>query len=338
MAALSARPAPQDWICRKRHDPGLRLPNLIIAGAQKSGTSSLHAWLAHHPQCAMSQPKEPMLFNRPCSAVDLGRYASCFCHETIGPDVRIIGEASTPYLSLPDVPARIADLLGTAVKLVFVLRNPAERAVSAYWHMAKRLHELRPLAAALSVATDDPVTALRIEREKLCVAENTHRIRTDGYEASVGDRHWCFRYLRNGFYLDDLQRFQKEFGRRNMLVLLTDDLAVRPVESFRRVAQFLSISGDLIPSSVGSRHNVTRVPRQSRGMAALYAVLRRMPRSMEHFRRALLTKFSEEMPAVPPQVAGSLVRLFSAHNRRLSEWLERDLSAWSELPLFRHAG
>ena len=86
MAALSERPAEiggAEECCRQsRHGAGRStLPNLIIPGAQKSGTSSLHAWLADHPQCVMSQPKEPMFFSRSDLRHGIAQYSKCFPHD-----------------------------------------------------------------------------------------------------------------------------------------------------------------------------------------------------------------------------------------------------------------
>ncbi|MEO2030928.1 MAG: sulfotransferase domain-containing protein [Planctomycetaceae bacterium] len=341
MAALSERPAEiggAEECCRQsRHGAGRStLPNLIIPGAQKSGTSSLHAWLADHPQCVMSQPKEPMFFSRSDLRHGIAQYSKCFPHDHHDDIARIIGEASTTYLSIPGVPARIADVIGKEVKFVFVLRNPAERAVSAYWHMAKRLRELRCLEDVLAIDSVDLEASIDGESEGIRAAERECKVVTDGYERSIGDRYWSFRYLRNSCYLEDLRRFEAVFGRGQMLILLSDDLAMQPEESFVRTTDFLGIER-FVPQSVGSLHNVTKVPAQNWISSILIALLRRLPASTDGVKRTVLAKISTNVPRVPKHIVESLVNLFRPHNESLSEYLDRDLSGWSELPLSNQA-
>lgn len=111
-----------------------RLPDFVIIGAMKSGTSTLQAQLAAQPGIFMTTPKEPNFFSDDAVfARGPDWYSSLFA--AAGPeDLR--GEASTHYTKLPTYPhtvARMADLLA-APKLIYVIRNPVERAVSHYIH------------------------------------------------------------------------------------------------------------------------------------------------------------------------------------------------------------
>ena len=104
------------------------LPNTFIIGAGKSGTTSLWLYLNRHPDIALSRNKEPAFFVRPNFREDLDWYESLF------EPARIVGEASTVYTAHPvfdGVPERIHSLVPTP-KLIYLVRDPVERAISHY--------------------------------------------------------------------------------------------------------------------------------------------------------------------------------------------------------------
>jgi len=125
------------------------LPNLLIIGGLKCGTTSLHHYLNLHPEIAMSRPKELNFFvaelNWP-----LGRdwYADHF-----DPSAQIRGESSPHYTNRPSfdgVPARMREVLGADVRLIYVVRDPIDRMLSHYLHNVGGGYEDRSLADALS--------------------------------------------------------------------------------------------------------------------------------------------------------------------------------------------
>src|SRR6267378_2705666 len=141
----------------------MRLPNFLIIGAPKCGTTSLYAYLRQHPQVFMSVPKEPTffgnegtdgLFNGPHDQdgayhsrviTNFGDYAALFEKVT---NQKAIGEASIYSLYLPKAPAQIQKYLSVAAMFA-VLRNPADRAYSAYLHVRRQAREPYSFARAL---------------------------------------------------------------------------------------------------------------------------------------------------------------------------------------------
>ena len=132
----------------------IKIPNLFIVGAMKSGTSSLHNYLATHPEIYMSEFKEPQYF------ADLGKdisrnqfpteeaYLSLF--KNAG-NAKIIGESSTNYSKIPEftgVPQRIKAFSPEA-KIIYIMRDPIERALSHYWERVKRYLEGRDLLTTI---------------------------------------------------------------------------------------------------------------------------------------------------------------------------------------------
>ena len=125
------------------------LPNLIIIGGLKCGTTSLHHYLNLHPEVAMSRPKELNFFVTELNwPLGRGWYEGHF-----DPSVRIRGESSPHYTNRPSfngVPARMRKLLGSDARLVYVVRDPIDRMLSHFLHNVGGGYEDRSLVDALS--------------------------------------------------------------------------------------------------------------------------------------------------------------------------------------------
>jgi hypothetical protein len=108
----------------------MTLPNFLIIGAMKAGTTSLYQYLACHPEVFMASPKELHFFSQ-AGGTDLDRYESHFADAQ---NAVAIGEASASYTTYPDasgVPARIAEAIPEA-RLIYLVRQPIERMRSHY--------------------------------------------------------------------------------------------------------------------------------------------------------------------------------------------------------------
>jgi hypothetical protein len=126
------------------------LPNLIVIGGLKCGTTSLHHYLSLHPEIAMSRPKELNYFVAELNW-ELGRawYESHFDR-----DAPVRGETSPHYTNLPrfeGVAERMHSLLGDDARLVYMVRDPLERILSHYLHNVGAGYEERPMEEALLV-------------------------------------------------------------------------------------------------------------------------------------------------------------------------------------------
>ena len=109
-------------------------PNFFLAGAGKSGTSSLHELLNHHPDISMSTVKEPHYWTNPnfenFTEKDNTAYSSLFNDDY---NKKYLGESSTGYMLFPNFIERIKTHYEDAPKLIFILRNPITRCYSHYW-------------------------------------------------------------------------------------------------------------------------------------------------------------------------------------------------------------
>ncbi len=207
------------------------LPDFLIIGAQKSGTSSLYAYLTQHPRVRPARKKEVHYFDANYRFRSLDWYRSFF--PELPPDSGraaiggplLAGEATPYYMFHPCVPRRVAEVL-PAVKLLAILRNPADRAYSHY-HMAVRA---RREQLSFEDAIDAEAGRLEGEVERF-LADDTHRSKV----------HVFHSYLARGVYVDQLVRWAAFFPPEQMLLLNAADLRAAPAATVRKALDFLEL-------------------------------------------------------------------------------------------------
>ena len=217
------------------------LPDFIIIGAQKSGTSSLYDYLSEHPQLMASSKKEVHFFDGGMSPkIDNFEKGEAW-YRSHFPTMEKVGncktyEASPIYLFNPLVPKRIADLL-PQVKLIAILRNPTERAISHYFHVKRNGYE------SLSL-----MEALLQEEQRLASI-----IRDGNYKNNAFIRH---SYKSRGLYKEQLQRFFAYFSPQQMLILNSEAFFSHPNEFLQQIFEFVGVDPfevrDLRPRNVAS--------------------------------------------------------------------------------------
>ena len=187
-------------------------PNLIIAGAQKCGTSSLAATLRRHPQVYLARPKELHFFDRHFDQ-GLDHYASLFSPRPVHV---LFGEATPVYLYDSEARRRMCESLPEA-KFVVILRDPVKRAYSHFWH-SRRL-------GLDDIASFEEAIALEPER----LAERTTRALSR------------YSYVDRGRYVDQLVAVTELVGRHRLHVMLLDDLTGDRINALERLFGFLGI-------------------------------------------------------------------------------------------------
>ena len=152
-SAAKADASPASWRSVVPPPPAKHRPRLdfMIVGAQKCGTSALAHFLSQHPEIGMASPKEVHLFDRPGYSSDWtpeqidDHYGSQLGHCT---GARILGEATPSYMFVPEIGRDLARY-NPDLKLIVLLRDPVERAISHYYMEKGRGRERRPLWFAL---------------------------------------------------------------------------------------------------------------------------------------------------------------------------------------------
>jgi hypothetical protein len=208
------------------------LPDFIIIGAQRSGSTSLYNYLIEHPDILPGLMKEVHFFdNYYHKGVNWYRSffplsASIQYLERAHQRRFITGEATPYYLYYPHAPRRIKACCPN-VKLIALLRNPVERAYSHYHHEVRLGIEELPFAEA-------------IEREKSDVPRETAKILEDENYRSFS--HQNYSYISRGIYIEQLEAWNKYFSREKMLVLKSEELFSNPDLILDRTYEFLGIS------------------------------------------------------------------------------------------------
>jgi hypothetical protein len=208
------------------------LPNTLIIGAQKAGTTSLFTWLAQHPDVQPSRPKEVHFFDNNFGS-GVAWYRS---HFGIGRR-SVILEASPYYLFHPAVPARVRLTLPDA-RLIVILRDPVDRAYSHYHHSVR--HGREPLSFE---------DALAAERERLGTSDRDLETGRCGHSYN----HQHYSYAARSLYAPQVERWLSCFPEQRFLFLDFQRLGDSPGEALSEVCRFLKIQ-DFSPKDVRPRN------------------------------------------------------------------------------------
>ncbi len=194
------------------------LPDFLVLGAQKAGTTALYAYLQRHPGIAGPSWKEVSFFDRHW-ARGTAWYRGAFPVRR----GRLVGEASPSYLFHPLAPRRAASVVPQA-RLIALLRDPVDRAYSHYQHEVDFGREPLSVEEAL-------------DREEERLGGEVERMLADPRYFSRA--WWDFAYVARGLYAEQLERWFEAFPRERLLVLANEDLADAPAETYARVLDFL---------------------------------------------------------------------------------------------------
>lgn len=207
------------------------LPDFLILGAHKAGTTSLYEYLSQHPQVLPASRKELHFFSKNFQR-GVGWYRRRFPkrarmkrrQKRAGLQI-ITGEATPYYLFHPHAPARIARLL-PRVKLIVLLRDPVARAYSHYQHERRLGHETLSFEDALA-------------QESLRVDAELDRMLGDDNYYSFNHQHFAYRL--RGVYVDQIMAYRRHFPPEQMLILSSDDLFHHAQATFSATLRFLGV-------------------------------------------------------------------------------------------------
>jgi hypothetical protein len=260
------------------------LPNLLIVGAHKCGTTSLHAYLDQHPEISMSTPKELNFF------VDVMNWPKGFTwYERHFRTNTIVGESSVLYSRYPrggGVPERIHRHLPD-VKLIYIVRDPVDRVRSHFIEVRSELSERRAFETVLRTILTSPEPGS---------------------------------YLDTSRYAFQLEQYEKHFSPDRILVLFLEDLVARPQDTLRRVFEFLGVRADF-PIDVATVKNSSSGKRELGPIAralvpdAAIRTLRYprppwLPDRVATWTLRLLRTREVEAPEIPENLEARLVEAF----------------------------
>jgi len=295
----------------------MTMPNFLVIGVGKAGTTSLHHYLKQHPDIFMSPSKEPSYFSMVCIDPDKLRTRTWWKNKVIVSEPAAyqalfdgargqsaIGECSPVYFSDPAVPKRIRDDLPD-VKLIAVLRHPVDRAYSQYSHRVRDgLERCRSFAEAF------------------------HRNRP------FSDRPGALSYREKGFYFPPLQRYFRHFHRNRLKIFLYEDLCAGAADMLRDIFTYLEVEPDF-EIDMRVKYNLSGTPRSVRLQRALdpnssFAswVRRFVPPALASRVRQGVQRVNLERTALRPSLRAELTEDFREDILKTQDLIDRDLTHW----------
>jgi len=277
------------------------LPDFIIVGAMKAGTTTLAHYLRHHSKIYMPEG-ELHFFDAQGGYADRWKrgvkwYKSQF--ESADPS-EICGEKTPTYSYLPSVPERIYQIVPD-VKIIWILRNPVDRSYSNYWH------------------------AVRGGSEKLSFEEAVKQ-----EDKRVEENIWKG-YVRRSYYINQINRLLEYFDRESMHFCLFENLKERPIPLTNEVAAFLGASnGRVDPQAIGKKKNTTVLP-YSVSIRRAARKLKKVPligSVIAKVESRLNRRLQPGYPEMSSKLRESLDQHFDPYNRQLEQKVGIDLSVW----------
>lgn len=294
------------------------LPNFLIIGVAKAGTTSLYAYLGQHPQIFVSPVRAPNFFGlgeqplpryggpvpqRAIAAPTLAQYTALFAGAQAARQYSAVGEGSSFFNFTPRAAARIQYYRPDA-RLLLLLRQPADRAYSQYLFARRMGWEPAPTFAAA------------LEEEARRQAENWFPF---------------LRYAESSHYAATVRAFLDHFPANQIYIARFEDFARNTATLMRQIYQFLGVAPEFIPD-VSLKHNPARV-----GLAPW---LRspwnvRMQRFWQAWPAALqrplfrgLDQLAPKPPPLDPVLRQQLTNQFRADILATQALIQQDLTHW----------
>lgn len=292
------------------------LPNFMILGAAKAGTTSLFELLKQHPAVFMPFSKEPMFFsNDEYFERGLEWYARTYFKRASGYPAR--GEATPHYLYWSEkVARRIRETYRQqSIKFIVIFRDPVARAYSWYWNMVKEGREDLSFTAAL-------------EQEAGRLQEHGNQLRRSG--------SMTYGYVFGSCYATLLQPFLSLFPKQDFHFLLQEDLNENYSTALRALQATLGIeagyAGKPVTSNQATQPRSRRVQAVLRGESPAKEIVKKLlPLRLRHAIMNILLPANAravKYPAMDSDIEAELRGRFAPEVHRLEKIIDRDLSLW----------
>ncbi|MEW6145497.1 MAG: sulfotransferase [Thermodesulfobacteriota bacterium] len=300
----------------------MKLPNFFLVGAAKAGTTAVHVYLYQHPEVFMSFLKEPKYLSISANKfphngpgdekVDDGiiksreEYLDLF--KDAG-DEKVIGESSADYLYFHDTVIPLIKTICPSAKILIMLRNPVDRAYSAYRHMI--MDEREDLSFE---------KALKQEAKR----------RQENYEFI-----WFYKDV--GFYYEQVKHYIESFGREYVMVCLYDDFVADSAAVMKDIYRFLDVDEGFAPNT-GVKYNVGPTVRSEYFEEFLVKYehpVKRVLRPIllntigKGYTEALVNYFIRRNTlSMKPRTRKRLIELYRDDILKLEGLIDRNLSGW----------
>jgi hypothetical protein len=300
------------------------LPNFLVIGAAKSGTTALYRYLKQHPDIYMSPRKEPHFFSYneitkntegpddyiTKAITDFHEYQRLFTNVK---NEIAIGEASPTYIYIPGTAEKILSIIPNT-KIIAILRHPADRAFSAYMHLIRDGYE--------NILDFDK--ALDKEEERI-------------------SKNWgpIWHYKKAGFYYEQLIRYYNCFENEQILVIIYDEFIKNSNHVMSTIFEFLQVSKGFSPD-MSFKPNVSGIPKYRTLQYLMYLLFEKNNLFKTLARKTLSEekrwRFTSKLrnnnirkKNIPIETRNKLVKLYTEDINKLQTLIKHDLSEWLEI-------
>ena len=293
----------------------MALPNLLIVGAAKSGTTSLHNYLNQHPSVFMCSPKEPhFLINKEIGeqriskgVLNIEDYKALFKEASTK---KYRGESSVMYLLFPEFAIKnIKKYLSNEVKIIIMLRNPVERAYSGYQHV-KRYNLMESLSF----------------EKALDQSENRYQ--------NISNMTPASRYLELGMYFEQVKIFIEEFD--DVHVIIYDDYKNDFNSEIDNVFKFLDL--DAFKVNADEKHMVGGWQWKNDWIKSLmmkknlFKTALKFLLPFKSLRKSIMVNLKKwntnKIEKINPEAEKWLKEYYKSDIKKLSLLLDKDLNNW----------
>jgi hypothetical protein len=275
------------------------LPNAIIIGAMKGGTTSLHYYLSLHPEIQMSAQKELNFF---CDRYNWHRGLNWYESHFTG-KAKIFGESSpnyTNYPNCPEVAPRMHAIVPDA-KLIYIVRDPIDRMVSQYVQKYSNRLDNRPIEEALSDSTSKS-------------------------------------YLDRSLYYMQLEQYLPYYSSSQILVVTAEDLRDRRRATLHRVFAFLEVDADFYCTQYEMQLHSSKTKRRKTptgqwlSKTSLAKLIQKLPKGISwHIENLLYLPFSRAIasPKLCNTLRQTLIERLTEDVEKLRAFTGCDFPYWS---------
>ena len=286
------------------------LPNFLIVGAPKAGTTSLCHYLSKHPSVFISSPKEINYFSRDeiiaqnlyykdFKAINLNQYKKLFKKAK---DRIAVGEGSVSYLFYPETPQKIKKIIPN-VKIIILLRDPINRGFS---------HFLMDLRLGLVNNTFEEI-----------IKNNNN---TDLYYQQ---------YIELGLYYQQVKRYIDNFGKDRVKIYLQDDMRDNMKDVLKDLFTFLEIDNSMIPK-INKKYNIFSISKYN-FINKIYVFHRTrkylskiLPNNNKEYLKKILFQ-NYDKPKLNDDIKTYLLSVYLDDINNLEQLINRDLSNWKKI-------
>ena len=298
-----------------------RLPDFIVVGSPKCGTTSLHYYLDDHPEIFMPKQKELHYFtakiltsqnngpgDKNVSQFHINSFQAYKKHfKKAQQKHKAIGDASPSYINYPKIIPEIKERLGADVRIIIVLRDPIKRAFSNYLHLVRENREKLSFYEALQ--TED-------ERKKM------------GYSD-----FWYYKW--NSLYSKKVKAYQDAF--EEVYIMTNENLQQKPLESVQELYKFLGVDANYKPQNLSKQYNpgglykenlITKLIFRQSGLRRFLKRYIPITPGMKSLKQGVLKQFEKPKPEIDKQSEDLLVEYFKDDVKLLKSLMDLNLNNW----------